>query len=115
MRWCVVPTAKAIESLGRASKGPTYHVAEHAGLGGSLLVRPDELAHDLLALTDDHEVHKRGHRLGIREGADATHHDERIAGASRRRPPGDPGQVEQPKHVDVIALVSDGEAYEMDP
>ena len=69
-----------------------------------------QLADQLLALTDDDEVHERCDRLRIGERADPAHEHERIvrpavAGAQR-----DLRQIEQAQDVDVVALIGDREA-----
>jgi hypothetical protein len=83
-----------------------------AVLGGAIDV--DELGHHLLALTHDDRVHERRHRLGVGERAHPTHQYHGvsrapIAGAQRQA-----GHPQEPGDVDIVALIRDREADEIE-
>ncbi len=76
--------------------------------------RLDDLADDLFAFPHHDHVHERRHRFRIREGADAPHHHDGIAGTTVRRPRREPRHAEEPHGVDVVALVGHGEADQVE-
>ena len=82
------------------------------GAAGS--VGRDDLPDQLLALTDGDGVHEGRQGLGVREGADPAHEHQGVAGPAIRGPRGDTRHAEEAQHVDVVALVRDGEADDVE-
>ena len=73
-----------------------------------------DLADDLLPLAHHHEVHERRDRLRVRERAHAAHQDEGVLRPAVLGPQRDAGALEKAKGVDVVSLVGDREADEVE-
>ena len=77
---------------------------------------PEQLEHliiDLLALADDHEVEKRGHRLRIAAGRAARDHKRRQlrpVGAAQR----DAGQIKHIEHGGIRHLIAKRERHDVE-
>ncbi len=93
-----VDEAVAAALVGGTARGPRLH----------------DLAHHFLPFADHDHVHERGDRLRIREGADAAHHDHRVAGAPVGRADRDPRHAQEAHGVHVVALVGDREADQVE-
>ena len=76
---------------------------------GGRAIGVDQLAHQLLALAHGDQVHERRDGLGVGERAHTAHEDDRIVRATFGRAIRDTRLAQQAQHIDVVALIGDGE------